>query len=81
MNVQLFDDDKDREDADDSDLDSDTSDRSEIIEQSELDHFSAVLQSAQQIAIQLEKEKEKSRKCKTPKQYKGNSLKTLSWHK
>ena len=82
--VQDFDGDGDREDTHESrglDSDHDPSDRSEIIEQSELDHFSAVLQCAQQIASQLEKEKDKSRKRKTPKQYRGNSLKTLSRRK
>ena len=56
-------------------------DEAEIVEQSELDHFCAVLQCAQQIAVQLEKEKNESRKRKTPKQYAGNSLKTLSRRK
>lgn len=54
---------------------------SEIVEQSELDHFSAVLRCAQQIAIQLDKDKDKSRKRKIPRQYKGNSLKTISRRK
>jgi hypothetical protein len=55
----------------------------EIAEQSELEHFSAVLQRAQKIAIQLEKDKDKlrTRKCKTPRQYTGNSLKTKYRHK
>lgn len=53
----------------------------EITEQSELEHFSAVLQCAQQVAIQLEKEKLESRKRKTPRQYMGNSLQTKYRHK
>ncbi|KAF8266886.1 hypothetical protein EI94DRAFT_1701400 [Lactarius quietus] len=81
--VQHFGDDGDRDDAPSAhpDSDHDHSKVSDIVEESELDHFSAVLQRAQQIAIQLEKEKQHSRKRKTPKQYKGNSLKTISRHK
>ncbi|KAH9055106.1 hypothetical protein EDB83DRAFT_2521306 [Lactarius deliciosus] len=57
-------------DGDEDDADT-PPDGPEIAEQSELEHFSAVLQRAQQIAVQLEKEKEKSRKRKTPKRYTG----------
>jgi hypothetical protein len=56
-------------------------DEPEIVEQSELDHFCVVLQCTQQIVVQLEKEQNKSKKRKTPKQYTGNSQKTLSRHK
>ena len=55
--VQQFEDNGDNDDTHGSEgLDS------EIVEQSELDHFSAVLRCAQQIAIQLDKDKDKSRK-------------------
>ncbi|KAH9014560.1 hypothetical protein EDB85DRAFT_1899154 [Lactarius pseudohatsudake] len=68
-----------------SDGDEDNSDAPpdgpEIAEQSELEHFSAVLQRAQQIAVQLEKEKEKSKKCKTPNRYTGKSQMTSYRHK
>ncbi|KAH9016315.1 hypothetical protein EDB85DRAFT_1898189 [Lactarius pseudohatsudake] len=60
-----------------SDEDGDDADGPEIAEQSELEHFSAVLRHAQQVAIQLEREREISRKHKTPRQYTGNSQKTL----
>ncbi|KAH9019297.1 hypothetical protein EDB83DRAFT_162376 [Lactarius deliciosus] len=60
-----------------SDEDGDDADGPEIAKQSELEHFSAVLRHAQQVAIQLEKEREISRKRKTPRQYTGNSQKTL----
>ncbi|KAH8977613.1 hypothetical protein EDB86DRAFT_3249651 [Lactarius hatsudake] len=80
--VQDFED-EDRDDAHDglegpgnSESDHDPSNEPEISGQSELDHFSMVLQHAQQIAIELEKEKERSRKRKTPRHYTGNSLKT-----
>ncbi|KAH9026121.1 hypothetical protein EDB85DRAFT_1893539 [Lactarius pseudohatsudake] len=53
----------------------------EISEQSELEHFSAVLWCAHQIAIQLETEKEKSRKRKTLKHYNGKSMRTSYQHK
>ncbi|KAH9019768.1 hypothetical protein EDB85DRAFT_1896493 [Lactarius pseudohatsudake] len=56
-----------------SDEDGDDADGPEIAEQSELEHFSAVLRHAQQVAIQLEREREISRKRKTPRQYTGNS--------
>ncbi|KAH9017872.1 hypothetical protein EDB85DRAFT_1897458 [Lactarius pseudohatsudake] len=76
--VQDFED-EDRDDAHDpgnSESDRDPSDGPEIFGQSELDHFSAVLRHAQQIAIELEKENERSRKRKTPRHYTGDSLKT-----
>src|SRR6266702_3905761 len=79
--VQDFESDTDGDDAHGSDADQEPSDGPEIAEQSELEHFSAVLQHAQQIAIQLEKEKERSRKRKTPRRYTGKSLKTSYWHK
>ncbi|KAH9053760.1 hypothetical protein EDB87DRAFT_1704770 [Lactarius vividus] len=60
-----------------SDEDGDDTDGPEIAEQSELEHFSAVLRHAQQVAIQLEREREVSRKRRTPRQYTGNSQKTL----
>ena len=53
----------------------------DITKQSDLDRFSAVLHCAQQVAIQLEIEKLESRKRKTPRQYTGNSLRTLQRHK
>jgi hypothetical protein len=53
----------------------------DITKQLELEHFTAVLQCAQQVAIQLKKDKLKSRKRKTPRQYTGNSLRTLHRHK
>ncbi|KAH9048706.1 hypothetical protein EDB84DRAFT_1434116 [Lactarius hengduanensis] len=64
-----------------SESDRDPSDGPEISGQLELDHFSAVLRHAQQIAIKLEKENERSRKCKTLRHYTGNSLKTSYQHK
>ena len=79
--VQDFESDTDGDDAHGSDADHDPSDGPEIAEQLELEHFSAVLQHAQQIAIQLEKEKEMSRKCKTPRHYTGKSLKASYQHK
>ncbi len=79
--VQDFESDTDGDDAHGSDADHDPSNRPEIAEQSELEHFSAVLQRAQQIAIQLEKKKEMSRKRKTPRHYTGKSLKTSYRHK
>ncbi|KAI9435884.1 hypothetical protein BJY52DRAFT_1230699 [Lactarius psammicola] len=54
--VQDFESDADGDDTPGSDADHDPSNEPEIAEQSELEHFSAVLQRAQQIAIWLEKE-------------------------
>ncbi|KAH9038697.1 hypothetical protein EDB85DRAFT_1887750 [Lactarius pseudohatsudake] len=79
--VQDFESDGDGDDAPGPDTDHDPSDGPEISEQSELEHFSAVLQHAQQIAVQLEEEKERSRKRKTPKYYNGKSLRTSYRHK
>ncbi|KAI9464451.1 hypothetical protein BJY52DRAFT_1221235 [Lactarius psammicola] len=54
--VQDFESDADGDNTPGSDTDHDPSNEPEIAEQSELEHFSAVLQRAQQIAIWLEKE-------------------------
>ncbi|KAI9452700.1 hypothetical protein BJY52DRAFT_1225997 [Lactarius psammicola] len=54
--VQDFESDTDGDDTPGSDADHDPSNESEIAEQSELEHFSAVLQRTQQITIWLEKE-------------------------
>ncbi|KAH9039781.1 hypothetical protein EDB85DRAFT_1887197 [Lactarius pseudohatsudake] len=79
--VQDFESDGDGDNAPGPDTDHDPSDGPEISEQSELEHFSAVLQRAQQIAVQLEEEKERSRKRKTPKHYNRKSLRTSYRHK
>ncbi|KAI9430470.1 hypothetical protein BJY52DRAFT_1232412 [Lactarius psammicola] len=54
--VQGFESDTDGDNTPGSDANHDPSNEPEIAEQSELEHFSAVLQRAQQIAIWLEKE-------------------------
>jgi hypothetical protein len=48
----------------------------EIVEQSELDHFNAILQTAQRLAAESEK-----KAPKRPKRYDGKSKKTLKRHK
>jgi hypothetical protein len=49
----------------------------EIVEQSELDHFNAILQEAQRLAAKAEKDKPRKR----PKIYYGNSKRTLKRQK
>lgn len=49
----------------------------EIVEQSALDHFNAVLQKAQRAATEAQKEKPRKR----PKRYDGKSKRTLKRHK
>ena len=49
----------------------------EIVEQSELDHFSAVLQKAQELAAEAERKKTGKR----PRHYDGKSKRTLKRHK
>jgi hypothetical protein len=51
----------------------------EIVEQSALDHFNAILQKAQGLAALAQGEKEKTRK--RPRRYSGRSKKTLKQHK
>ena len=53
------------------------SDGLEIVDQSELDNFVTIMQKAQKIAAQVEREK--PRKC--PRTYDGKSKRTLKQHK
>lgn len=57
------------------DLDDPSDDDLEIVEQSELDHFCAILQKAQRLAADAERETTKSRK--RPRKYDGKSKRTL----
>ena len=67
--------------VDDPELDQSTDKETddEIIEESALDHFNAILQKAQQISAQAERERRKS--CKRPSTYSGKSKRTLKQHK
>ena len=49
----------------------------EIVEQSKLDHFNAILKEAQRVAVKAEREKSRKR----PKTYDGKSKRTLKRHK
>jgi hypothetical protein len=51
----------------------------DIIEESELDWFNAILQKAQQVSAQ--KERERRQTCKQPRTYSGKSERTLKRHK
>ncbi len=50
-----------------------------IIEESALDQFNTILQKAQQVSIQAERERRKT--CKRLRTYTGKSEITLKWHK
>ena len=52
-----------------------SSDSSEIIEESALEHFSAVLQEAQRLAVQAEKAR--NERNQRPKRYTGKSATTM----
>jgi hypothetical protein len=51
----------------------------DIIEEVALDQFNAILQKAQQVSAQAERERRKT--CKRPRTYNGKSARTLKWHK
>jgi hypothetical protein len=57
----------------------DSCDGPEITEQSKRDHFVAVLQEAQRVAVETQREKDKQRT--RPKAYTGKSKRTLSRYK
>jgi hypothetical protein len=67
-----------REDSDSEEEESVLYDDLEILEQSSLDHFNAILQNAQKIAAKAEREKKPP---KRPKTYDGRSKKTQQRHK
>src|SRR6266853_152132 len=58
-----------------------TDDKSDddIIEESALDQFNTILQKAQQVSAQAERERRKT--CKQPRTYNGKSERMLKWHK